>query len=665
MNFSPNMSASTLSIDSLTEANPIVCGSITLRHDQSVLLNEARECFKQRVTRLLVQASTGFGKTVVMAAMIKLALDKNPSATIAIGIHRQSLILSTLKRLEEAGIDPNHIDVVQGCGKDAFFPGAETTRVWICMLQTLESSVIPAEVERDVNDFSDGGTFPRQLQMVFLDEAHETVFHRAGQWLAERSPLLIGFSATPDRAGRESLGQFFQAAIASPSHRQLVRQGDLRPCEYAELSLDDAQATVFEGKKEKDDDAETLSFARLVAKPEAQDRIIALSEERIQEYAARNHGTRKAIVFAPSQDAAEALAIRWADKLGKGRVGYILSGGCGVVGTWQSDRDSIVNSFAQEDSGLDVLVSVRAIAVGFDVPIASVAIFLSKFSLLLWVQGVGRVVRRFPKCASSLILDFAGNLAAHGPVEEQEWNPECYLAIPEEKPKLEALTKLCPECDKQHALTVRVCKKEDGGCGYVFPRKELQEQLVDWEAANLKTLHTALWVEIAASSELQRDRFLEVARDKFYAMRSEPCTNPAKQCFILRFKAWLKEFGRQIQEGDPSFVIPVKESLCYSNLAEDLRSYLGMPPYEKIPSIIAPRIVMKHITQYATPAAYWNNMVILFGRKNIERVVLFAQNRIEPPLKAFVQKMTDERNYFDRACAEFDSANCDEEDVDF
>jgi hypothetical protein len=169
-----------------------------------------------------------------------------------------------------------------------------------------------------------------------------------------------------------------------------------------------------------------------------------------------------------------------------------------------------------------------------------------------------------------LVIDFVRNLAKHPPVEEIEWDPEEYLAIPREREKEEALTKLCPKCDRVNAISNRVCggknwRETEKGCGHPFPRKEGEEEFIDWEEASLRLLHTKMWVEIGGSAEFRDDRFRQVVRDKWLSLQSKRTVANAPR-LLSELKAWAKQFESELRASNPSFVAP-DDAIAFPNLA--------------------------------------------------------------------------------------------------
>ncbi len=97
---------------------------------------------------------------------------------------------------------------------------------------------------------------------------------------------------------------------------------------------------------------------------------------------------------------------------------------------------------------------------GFDAPATDlIAMLRPTKSAGLYVQIVGRGCRLAPGKDNCLILDFAGNIARHGPID----------AITPKRPGKgepeDAPVKTCPECKSIVHAAVRQCPD----CGYVFP----------------------------------------------------------------------------------------------------------------------------------------------------------------------------------------------------
>src|SRR3954452_22775660 len=104
---------------------------------------------------------------------------------------------------------------------------------------------------------------------------------------------------------------------------------------------------------------------------------------------------------------------------------------------------------------------MNVLTTGFNAPAGDlIALLRPTKSTGLYVQMAGRGTRLAPGKDNCLVLDFAGNVARHGPID---------LVRPKDPPKGGAdgdmPNKLCPECRAINALAARVCVD----CGYVFP----------------------------------------------------------------------------------------------------------------------------------------------------------------------------------------------------
>ena len=146
----------------------------------------------------MLQAPTGFGKTLTAAHIIQRALDKGKR--IAFTVPAISLIDQTVAAFEAEGIDC--LGVMQGIHE-------RTDRdqpVQVCSVQTLARRKRP------------------DVDLVIVDEAHQ--LHReVFRWMADCPNIrFIGLSATPWSRG---LGQYYDDLIIAATTADLIRDGYL------------------------------------------------------------------------------------------------------------------------------------------------------------------------------------------------------------------------------------------------------------------------------------------------------------------------------------------------------------------------------------------------------------------------------------------------------
>ena len=130
--------------------------------------------------------------------------------------------------------------------------------------------------------------------------------------------------------------------------------------------------------------------------------------------------------------------------------------------TPKAERDTIIAAFKRGE--VRALASMGVLTTGFNaLAVDLIAMLRPTKSTGLYVQMAGRGTRLAPGKENCLVLDFAGNVARHGPID---------LVKPKDKRNgegdAEAPTKVCPACESIVALPVRVCPD----CGYVFPSPE-------------------------------------------------------------------------------------------------------------------------------------------------------------------------------------------------
>ena len=126
---------------------------------------------------------------------------------------------------------------------------------------------------------------------------------------------------------------------------------------------------------------------------------------------------------------------------------------------------------AAKKSQIRYLISVNCLNVGVDVPNFDVCVWLRPTeSLVLYTQGIGRVLRLNPDKISALVLDFAGNLERHGHVDD----PIINEAIQQKDESDPDYCIPCYKCTTNNTVHARRCigLKDNKRCDYFFDFKE-------------------------------------------------------------------------------------------------------------------------------------------------------------------------------------------------
>ncbi len=136
--------------------------------------------------------------------------------------------------------------------------------------------------------------------------------------------------------------------------------------------------------------------------------------------------------------------------------------------TPDGERDSIIRRFRAGE--IRALTNANVLTTGFDVPqVDLVAMLRPTLSTSLYVQIVGRGTRKAQGKENCLILDFAGNVRRHGPVDAVSVLPKSGGEGKEGRVSVDDVrAKECPGCQELVALNTHQCKF----CGHEWPHDE-------------------------------------------------------------------------------------------------------------------------------------------------------------------------------------------------
>lgn len=135
--------------------------------------------------------------------------------------------------------------------------------------------------------------------------------------------------------------------------------------------------------------------------------------------------------------------------------------------TLTGERDRIIRDF--KAGRIQCLTNAQVLTTGFDAPaVDMVAMLRPTLSAGLYTQIVGRGTRLAPGKDDCLVLDFAGNVRRHGPVDTVEGANQVG-SVSKIKAELdEVRAKECPHCKELVALNTRTCPV----CSHVWPSED-------------------------------------------------------------------------------------------------------------------------------------------------------------------------------------------------
>lgn len=293
---------------------------------------------------------TGAGKTVIAAEMIRLSVARGNKVLFL--VHRQELLHQSVAKLESAGV--TDLRIIQA-GSDL---GSRLAPVAVASIPTLT---------RWEERQPDAG-------LVIVDECHHVV---AKTWrrLADHyaDSLLLGLTATPQRADGKPLGDIFDSIVVGSTVAELTYLNHLVKCNVF------APPEILEGRN--------------------------LAQSPAHAYRKYADGTR-AVVFCVSVVHANEVS----EQMNAAGIRTAVVHG-------SMSRDARRQALADLDAGnIDAVASCHVLTEGWDSPGVSTCILARKPQHTgLYLQMVGRVLRPFPGKTHATLIDLCGSVHDHGP----------------------------------------------------------------------------------------------------------------------------------------------------------------------------------------------------------------------------------------------------------
>lgn len=296
------------------------------------------------------------------------------------------------------------------------------------------------------------------VDLVIVDEAHTINLTDSGRYRAFINDLrginpnlrIIGLTATPYRLGQgmvtEGEKRLFDDLIESISIEELVKQGYLAPLrsKFTDRKLD------VKGVKRQNGEFQSHELQERVDTADNNAWIVAETLRRAE-------GRKAWLVFCAGVEHARHM-----------RDALRAAGVSTETVTGDTPKDERAQILADFKAGkIRAITNMNVLTTGFDYPDIDLLVMARPtLSPGLYVQMAGRGMRlKSGPYKDCLVLDFAGNIARHGPITSVEPPRK---GKEREKPAV----KKCPECSEAVGLNVRECPC----CGYIFPRQERKEQ---------------------------------------------------------------------------------------------------------------------------------------------------------------------------------------------
>lgn len=395
------------------------------REFQDKAHRELRAGYMAGHQRQVLMAPTGAGKTYLGLRVMDEALQRGKRALFI--CDRKTLINQTSATADAYGMGPHGIIQADNPRMALWRP------FQIASAQTL--------MARGAAD---------DFDVIVVDECH-TTYEAVTKFIAETKAAVVGLSATPFTKG---LGGIYSRVVNAATMDELVKLGVLTPLRVRSCKRPDMTGAKTTGGEWTQKEAET--------------RGMEIIGDVVREWL-EHANNAKTIVFGPTVTHCEGLL----EKFEAAGVKAALFTGQ----TTDDERKALLDEYRKADSTIRVLISVEALAKGFDVPDVGCVCDCRPLrkSLSTFVQMVGRGLRSSPGKTECLLLDFSGNIIRFAEdFQELYFNGLAELDAGEKLDKEvrkdeERPAKSCPSCG------FTPCGRRCIRCGFEASRTSLVE----------------------------------------------------------------------------------------------------------------------------------------------------------------------------------------------
>lgn len=407
----------------------------------------------------VIAAPTGSGKSLIISDICKTMITKWPHTKVVIATHRKELIAQNEKELKAYYPKSRTGIYSAGLGRREKEPP-----IIFCGIQTVYKRA-----------FSFG-----RVDLLIIDEAHLVSTTDGTRYMQFISDLMIanpnlvilGLSATPYRLDNGLIygndpELIFKTLIYDIDIADLIAQGYLVPAisKGALKQIDLTGVRTTAGDYNNKD----------LQKAASEDELVRSSVEEVIRCGQNRHSW---LVFCTGIRHAQMVCHEMRER----------GIDCEVVIADTPGRDQILERFKRQQ--LRCIINIDVLTTGFNAPCTDlIALMMATKSTAKYVQAVGRGLRTSPGKENCLLLDFGGNVIAHGPIDAVDPKSQ---GKSKKKDKEDVPGKQCPNCQEVIAIGSMVCPR----CEYQFPPREIYHETQAYDGSVLCSQDVPKWYDV-------------------------------------------------------------------------------------------------------------------------------------------------------------------------
>lgn len=392
--------------------------AIAERPYQMRALRAVAESFEQGHRRALLVMATGTGKTRTVISLVDILQRANWVKRVLFLADRTALVRQAVGAFKAHFPDSAPVNLVEDKDSEG--------RVYVSTYQTIMGLIDAGE--DDLRRFG-----PGYFDLIIVDEAHRSIYHRYGEIFEYFDALLVGLTATPraevdhntyrlfgldDGVPTDAFelddaieGGYLVPPVARVIDLGFMRRG-IRYDQLSEAERDEWDALEWDGGVIPDE-IDAAAMYRWLFNADTVDKALeVLMTEGIRVAGGERLG--KTIIFAKSQAHAEFIQERFDINYpqSKGKFAEVITHQSGPY------AQALIDRFATPEKAPHIAISVDMLDTGIDIPeIVNLVFFKDVHSQTKYWQMIGRGTRLRPDLfgpgldkQNFIVFDVCGNI---------------------------------------------------------------------------------------------------------------------------------------------------------------------------------------------------------------------------------------------------------------